>query len=308
MPGNTYRYEELTATQLAELDRDRTLALMAFSPLEVHGPHLPLGTDVLVAIELQGRVMERVRERWPETDFLVLPPTFIGADTLPDPHSVNVDSRAIYQVLLATGQSLAVQGFHTLLLADNHGGPRHQIAIEKAVRRLYREHSFALIAPFNRFYRRMADRDPRLLAETGTAPGSCGDATDCHGGTNETSLMLIVAPGLILPLWQTLSRTAVPDTAPMKRLLGAVAGAVGRLGRKRLARDLAGLGYTLGWLGMKPMPTYMGDPSLASAEAGERMLEAHTAEALAMLEEVWAGKPPFSVPVLWDLRFIEPSR
>jgi creatinine amidohydrolase len=95
MAGEVTHYEELTATQSAELDREHTLALMALGPLEVHGPHLPVGTDALIAREIQGRVIERVRERWPETDFLILPPLFAGADTLRYPSSVDVDSRAI---------------------------------------------------------------------------------------------------------------------------------------------------------------------------------------------------------------------
>ena len=308
MAGAVFRYQELTATQMAELDRKHTLALMALSPLEVHGPHLPAGTDALVAQELQRRVMDKVRERWPEIDFLILPPAFVGADTVPAVPSVDVDSRAIYYLLLATGRSLAEQGFRTLLLTDNHGGPRHQIAIEKAVRRLYRQHSLALVAPFNRLYRRMVEHDPRLLAETGTGPGSCGDDADAHAGTNETSLMLAVAPDLIAPAWQTLPRTAVPQDAPQKRLWARIAAVVGRLGGPRLAGDLVHLGNTLGWLGMEPMPTYMGGPSEATVEAGERMLAAHAAQAVTMLEETWAGMPPFSEPLLWSLRFIERSR
>ncbi|MFN2167079.1 MAG: creatininase family protein [Anaerolineae bacterium] len=307
MGGDIFNYEKLTATQVAALDRERTLALMALGPLEVHGPHLPLGTDVLVAQALQARIIERVREHWPETDFIILPPLFTGADTVPAPGSVDVSSRAIHDVLLATGRSLATQGFHTLLVTDNHGGPRHQIAIEKAVRRLYRQHHLALVAPFNRLYRRMVGYDPRLLAETGLAPGACGDDSDAHAGTNETSLMLVVAPGLILPLWKTLPRTAVPPGGRMQRLLGGVAGLLGRLGGRRLARDLVSLGHTLDWIHMEPMPTYLGDPSQADAEAGERMLAAHVEQALAMLAEVKAGQPPFSEPLLWDLRWIEGS-
>jgi len=304
--GQTFHYEELTATQLAELDRDRTLALMALGPLEVHGPHLPLGSDVLVALELQRRIVKRAVERWPETDFLILPPLFAGGDALPAPGSVDVDSPAIYRLLMATGRSLAAQGFHTLVLTDNHGGPRHLLAIEKVVRKLYRRHNFALVAPFNRFYRRMMDQDPRLLADTGTAPGSCGDDPDRHSGTNETSLMLVVAPGMVLPLWRTLPRNVVPDDVPVKRLLGMAAGLAGRFS-ERMAGDLNHLGHTLGWISMEPMPTYMGDPSQADAGAGERMLAAHVAEALAMLEETRTGEPPFSEPPLWALRFLARS-
>jgi len=308
MSGKTFHYEELTATELAELDRGRTLALMAIGPLEVHGPHLPLGTDVLVAVELQRRIVARVRERRPETDFLILPPLYAAADALPATGSVKVDSRAVHRLLLGIGRGLAEQGFRTLLLTDNHAGPRHQIAVEKAVRRLYRRHGFALVAPFQRFYRRMAEDETHLLAETGTSPGSCGDDLDLHAGTNETSLVLVFAPGMILPVWKTLSRTAVPETEPARRLLDLISGAVGGLGARRLGRDLAHLGTLLGWTGMASMPTYIGDPSQASAAAGERMLEAHVAEAMAMLEEVWSGQAPFSVPLLWDLRFVEGSR
>jgi creatinine amidohydrolase/Fe(II)-dependent formamide hydrolase-like protein len=307
MAGEILRYEELTASRLADLDRENTLALMAIGPLEVHGPHLPLGTDVMVAIELQKRIIEQVRARRPDIDFLILPPAYTGSDSLPAPGSVDVDSRAIYHLLRATGSGLADQGFRMLLLTDNHGGPRHLIAIEKAARRLHRSDNFALLAPFNRLYRRMIEDDPRLLDDAGTAVGRNGDDADNHAGTNETSLMLVVAPGLISPLWKTLARTAVPERALMKRLFGVLSSAAARLGAGRLARDLVHLGATTGWVNMEPMPTYMGDPSLADAGAGERMLQAHVAEAMTMLEEVWAGKPPFSTPLLWDLRFIERS-
>ncbi len=307
MAGQILNYTELSATEVAALDREHTLPLMALSPIEVHGPHLPLGTDMLVARELQNRIMAQVSERWPGTGFLVLPPAFLGADALPAPGSIDVDSRAIYHLLLASGRALAEQGFRELLLTDNHGGPRHQIAIEKAVRRLYRERGFALLAPFNRFYRRMIDQDPTLLEETGLRAGTCGDSEDNHSGTNETSLMLVVAPGLVLPLWKTLPRAAVPADAPWKRVLGKVADAAGGLGARRLGRDLRHLGQLLGWTNMEPMPFYLGDPSQASAEAGERMLAAHVRQALEMLAEVRAGEPPFSEPVLWDLRFVERS-
>jgi creatinine amidohydrolase/Fe(II)-dependent formamide hydrolase-like protein len=262
---------------------------------------------VLVALELQKRIIRRADELWPGTRFLLLPPAFLGADTMPDAHSVDVDSRAIYYLLMATVRSLANQGFRYLLLTDNHGGPRHQIAIEKAVRNLYSQHDFCIIAPFNRFYRRMVEQDPDLLAASGTGPGSCGDDADAHGGTNETSLMLVVAPGLVLPLWKTLPRTTTPEDGVARQLLTLIGSLAGRLGRERLAGDLAHLGNTLSWLGMKPMPTYMGAPAEANTPAGEAMLEAHVSQAIELLAEVKSGNPPYSEPVLWGLRFIERS-
>lgn len=62
--AQTFRYEEHSATQLAGLDREKTLALVALSLRQVHDPHLPAGTDVLVALKCRVRIIERVRELW----------------------------------------------------------------------------------------------------------------------------------------------------------------------------------------------------------------------------------------------------
>lgn len=73
-------------------------------------------------------------------------------------------------------------------------------------------------------------------------------------------------------------------------------------------KDLtASLGGDLAWIGVSSVLAYVGDPSQASAGTGERLLEVRVAEAMAMMEEVWAGKPPFSMPILWNLHFIEGS-
>jgi len=53
--------------------------------------------------------------------------------------------------------------------------------------------------------------------------------------------------------------------------------------------------------------TYVGEPRMASAEAGERMLEAHVEEGLAQLERAMQGEPPFSRPLLWSIRWVERS-
>ncbi len=307
MAGRTIHYGELTASELATLDPAHTIVLMALSPLEVHGPHLPLACDVVIAEEVQRRLLSRLAERYPEYDRLLLPPAYAGADTNPVPGSVSVDSRAIYYLLLSTGRSLARQGFRYLLVTDNHGGPRHQIAIEKAVRRVYTESRFTIIAPFLNFYRRTVENDPALLAATGTGPGSSGDLSDAHAGRNETSLMLATAPEKVAPAWRSLPPVTVGQGAVARGLVRVGSAALRLLGARRLAADLPALGMALGWLAAGARVTYVGEPRMASAEAGERMLEAHVQEALAQLDRALAGRPPYSRPVLWSLRWVERS-
>src|SRR4030095_13354441 len=40
---------ELSTPQLDALDRERTVVILTVSPLETHGPHLPVGVDAFTA-------------------------------------------------------------------------------------------------------------------------------------------------------------------------------------------------------------------------------------------------------------------
>jgi len=307
MAGTVYRYAELTQPQLLALDRGRTLAVMALSPLETHGPHLPLGTDVFIAEALRDRVIQKLQAEKPDLDYLVLPSVYLGADPIPAPGSVKIDSRAIHLLLVSTAASLAGLGFKWLVVTDNHGGARHQAAIEKAVRKAWKKHRFALICPFLNFYRRMAEHDPALLEFTGTAPKSCGDIDDAHAGTNETSLMLAAAPDKVARDWKDVPLATISRDNRLYRLLSLTGALLGAFGVDPLGRDLEYMGSGLSWQNAEPMPPYMGAPALADPERGQRMLDAHADEAVAQVRHALEGKPPFSTPLLWGLRFAEPS-
>lgn len=307
MAGTVYHYAELTQPQLLDLDREHTLAVMALSPLETHGPHLPLGTDVFLAEAVRDRVIEKMQAERPDLDYLVFPSVPLGSDPIPAPGSINIDSRAIHRLLVSTAASLAGLGFKWMLVTDNHGGARHQAAIEKAARKAWKKHRFALVCPFLNFYRRMAERDADLLQATGTAPGSCGDIDDAHAGTNETSLMLAVAPGMVAADWKDVPRATIDRGARIYRTLSLLGTLLRLLGVDLLGRDLEYMGAGLAWQSADPMPPYMGAPGEADAERGRRMLEAHADEAVAQVRRTLAGEQPFSTPMLWSLRFAERS-
>ncbi len=303
--GEIYEFAEMTFPELEALDRSRTLFLKALSPLEIHGPHLPLGTDVFIAEEVRDRACRRLAELHPELALVIMPSTYLGSDTIPG--SVNVSGIALNLLLKAEGSMLAGLGFKYLLLTDNHGGPRHQIAIAKAVLALYRRFGFHLIAPFLRFYREMIELSPELLAKTGTGPGSTGDVADIHAGLNETSLMLASAYPRIRPEWQELPATSIRPKRLPALLLKGLGTAAGALGGRELAGDLIYLGQLLSWTTQPEMPTYIGDPSRAGAEAGERVLAAFCDEAVELTEQALAGRAPFAHPIGWTLRFAQPT-
>ncbi|MBU1671770.1 MAG: creatininase family protein [Actinobacteria bacterium] len=304
MSSTILKIAEMTSPEIDALDRARTLFVMALSPLEVHGPHLPLGTDVIVAEEIRDRALAKLSERLPDFDFVLFPSYSLGSDTIP--RSMEVDSRAVFYVVSAAAAFLADRGFRYLLVTDNHGGPRHQIATAKAVRKAFKR-GVSVCAPFLSFYRRMVENDPVLMDRLGAGPGACGDTDDCHAGLNETSLMLKASPGQVRGEWTGLQRTAIGRRRWPNLLLGNVGRLLQALGAGKLAADVRYLGVMLSWVTMKEPHTYIGEPGAASEQAGDRMLDAFSDEAVEAVEAAVAGGEPYHTPIGWSLRFLEPS-
>jgi len=298
-----FRYMDLTAKELAALDRDRTVVFSSVSPLEVHGDHLPLGTDLFIAESVRDRIMERLAQRHPDYSALVLPTLWLGANAIPVPGSVPVSHRAVRRAVWDTGRALADLGFRTWVLTDNHGGPLHQIALETAARSLA-PLNLHLVAPFHALFRRMVDRDPALLRATGLARDRCGAAEDAHAGTNETSLMLALHPDKVRPSWTDTGPARQSPMPPSLRLLAGAARLLAAAGLDDAATDLGFLARALAWVGDPQMAPYQGDPSAASRQAGESMFAYHADLGMELLEEALTGTCPRPKPIGWSLRVL----
>ncbi len=297
-------YVELTYGELQSLKKDRTVMLLSVSPIEVHGWHLPVGTDVIIAEHLLERYANELKMRHPDLTLVKLPPLYVGSDALPLPGSLSVDAKYLQGILFSYGKGLAKQGFHYLFVADNHGGPRHQMAIEAAARKLWRKYKFYLLDPFNADFRKMVQHDRDLLSKTGLQPGNCGDDTDSHAGTNETSLMLAVDPNYI--------KEDYPDSLASKpvrkkghaKLVTNLATFLRKCGLKETGEDLLHLAETLAWVSDPEMKPYMGDPVKATKEAGEAMLKARLDDAIELFEKALRGEKVQIRPLLWSLRVL----
>ncbi len=295
------QYVEMTLPEIESLDRDKTIFLMAVSPIEVHGPHLPLGTDVFVAEDLLRRYALSLHEEYPDYTLVELPSLYLGSDALPVKGSLSVPAPLLRKVLLAYVKGLAAQGFRYLFLADNHGGPRHQLGIESASRLAWRRHRFYLVNPFNLEFRLMVQHDPAFLEQTGLQPGNCGDDADAHAGTNETSLMLQTDPGRVRDSWREVAPSLPPPPVGAVLFLGRFLSVFSRT----LGRDLEHLAYTLAWVGDPEMKPYMGAPALAGPEAGEAMLGARTGIAMEYFRKALRGERIRIKPMLWGLRILQ---
>ncbi|NPV58691.1 MAG: creatininase family protein [Actinobacteria bacterium] len=306
MGGRRLELVEMTGPEVDALDPKKTLFVLALSPIEVHGPHLPLGTDVWMAEEVRERALRKLAEKHPELDFVLLPSCYMGSDTIPG--SVEIDSRAVNLLVRGVASFLADRGFSYLLITDNHGGPRHQIATAKAVKRMYEKRGFHVVAPFLSFFRRMVELDPELLARLGSGEGACGDPQDSHAGLNETSLMLRACPDRVRPSWKDLPRVSINTRRWPNLLLGALGKCLRAIGLGEMGDDVAYVGLMLSWVTEKHPSNYIGEPRAATPEAGERMLDAFSDEAVERVEAALRGERPYHTPLGWSLRAIEPSR
>ncbi len=113
------QWELLTKSAFDHIDRSDTAILVSCSPIEVHGPHLPMGADVLESEEIIKRMLGFLPVRHKKRVFLKLPLLYVATDVLPQPGSLHFSSRTIRYVLQDLGSSLAAQGFRKNTYAGN---------------------------------------------------------------------------------------------------------------------------------------------------------------------------------------------
>ena len=285
---------------IEKLEREKTIFLMAVSPIEVHGPHLPLGTDVFVAEDLQKRYAEALKKEFPDFTLVKMPPLYVGSDALPVKGSVSVPAPTLKNLIFATGKALAEQGFRYLFLSDNHGGPRHQLAFELAARKLWKKYRFYLINPFGIVFKYMVQHDEGFMKKVGLPEGQVGDDADSHAGTNETSLMLTIDPEMVSSDYSEIP----PSEPPPPNRVALFFARVIKFFSKQLGRDLEHLANVLGWVSDPNMKPYLGFPAISSKEAGEAMLKTRVGIAMQLFRKALKGEPVEINTMLWAVKFL----
>jgi creatinine amidohydrolase len=222
---------------------------------EQHGPHLPLGTDVMIA---QAH-LERVRELLPAAIpavFLPIQPVGISTEHIGYPGTLTLPTDVSLKAWKALGESVARAGIRKLVMVTSHGG--NSAAMTLVAQDLRAQHG--LLAVTTGWYRFGAPEG--LFSAEELRHG-------IHGGAVETSIMLARYP-------QAVRRDAIADFPP--------AGIAMEKDYRWLsthrpapfawqAQDLHASGAA-------------GDATTASAEKGERMLD-HGAHAFCeLLEDV----------------------
>jgi creatinine amidohydrolase len=259
------RLAELSFTRLRGLDRERTVVIFSVSPLEEHGPHLPVGTDLFEAeffAEELGRKILEAKAGW---TVLLGPPIPLGASAFDEAGTLLARARTVRNAARDYGAALARHGFRYLLVSNAHAGPRHVVALEEAaaaVSRRYGVRMLSLSGPvlWKVMRGRFTERLEQALGRRFSAAERKALAGDTHAGAWETSLLLRARAELVDAGYRSL---------PSERytLLEAL--------RKNYPLRLGGA------------RGYIGAPAAASTELGE-------AARRVLLEAVWEiARPVF---------------
>lgn len=295
------RAEEMTYTQVQQIQRDRSIAFLSVSALEVHGPHLPLGMDMFMARWQAEETARRFAESHPDWDVVVYPHLPLGTDELPLPGSIDGTQQTVYRALLAFGASLDKAGFGYAVLTNGHGGARHASALEAAGRAVGKRHQIRMFSPSIAVLHGIVagGRHEQLEANLGrplTDAERQGLLHGEHAGTMETSFALAERPQQVDPVYTTLAQDNPPSFRPLAAAGRGVATLSG--GNSRRVRELSdSLAGSVGWLlnahygyGRDYKVTYQGDPSAASAELGKAIRETMVQGCLEYVEKVTAGE------------------
>src|SRR6185312_7731147 len=112
------RWDELVASDFPKaLEKSSRTCILPIGILEKHGPHSPIGTDL---IHVREWAAHAVKQEYA----VVFPDYFYGQinEARQQPGTFALPSRVIYDLLEATCDEIARNGFKKIVILNGHGG------------------------------------------------------------------------------------------------------------------------------------------------------------------------------------------
>jgi creatinine amidohydrolase len=172
----------MTWTDVRALPASRTVAVLPTAAIEAHGPHLPLGTDIVIAEAMARAGAARIDARGFEV--LVLPALPVAPAPFAAAFAGTIHTPPEATTLMVAGiaRSLAEHGIRVTAVANAHHDPAHVDALRAAVASVAKDGRAILVFP---------DLTRRRWAERLTDEFKSGA---CHAGRYEGSVVLAERP------------------------------------------------------------------------------------------------------------------
>ena len=210
-----HRLLEINSDQLLELAHAGAVVILPISPIEEHGPHLPMGTDAMLADHFAVLSAEIVAEKEPGTPVVIAPLIPVGTHVYKFMGSIYIRQRAIRNLLIDYGRSLARAGFTRLIIVSSHGGPKHMVALDEAATSLTRFHRLQTISLTSKIIFKflsgtLVERISAACDRPLTEEERNALSMDYHAGWWETAMMLFLRPELVKDGYEQLPDALVP--------------------------------------------------------------------------------------------------
>ncbi|MCJ8164072.1 creatininase family protein [Pontibacter sp. E15-1] len=178
------RWDELTASDWPKaLEKSNRTCILPIGILEKHGMQAPIGSDLIHVREWSARATKNEYA-------VVFPDYFYGQinEARHQPGTFSLPSRLVWELLDATVEEIARNGFNKIVIVNGHGGNpqllRYFVQSQLEKRRDYAVYFF----------------DPaqdQAFMEKASKVRKTDPAGDMHGGENETSSLLYLRPELV---------------------------------------------------------------------------------------------------------------
>lgn len=210
------------------------VALVPIGSTEPHGPHLGLGTDVVISAAACVKACELMEKKGPVAGVIAPAVSYGVTDcAVGFPGAVSIPAGVLTAYVAAICDGLLAQGLRHVCLVNNHLEPAHDAAIRAVV--TGREGKVSVACPLTKKW-----------AKTLSAEFKSGA---CHAGQYETSIVMAAAPELVDEAMRT-TLQPVPVSLSEKLQAGVT---------------------TFTAMGMEL--AYAGNPAAASIEEGEQLIQ-----------------------------------
>ena len=176
-------WEEFVAGEFDGINPDKTIAVLPVAAIEQHGPHLPVGTDLLIN---QGMLSLLVEACPADLDIRIMPVQAVGKSNehVWSRGTLTMTAGTALRVWNEIGVSVARSGIRKLVFVNSHGGNVDLISI--VARELRVEQGMYVVKSQWSSFGHPQDLYSDLERSHGI-----------HGGDIETSLMLYFRPELV---------------------------------------------------------------------------------------------------------------
>lgn len=178
------RWDELTVSDWPKaLARSGGICILPIGILEKHGPHVPIGSDLIQVREWSARATKKEYA-------VVFPDYFYGQinEARHQPGTFSLPERIVWDLLEATCDEIARNGFKKIVIINGHGGNPELIRYFIQTR-LEKQRDYAVF-----FFEPKSDS---AYVRQLSALHKSDPAGDQHAGERETSSLLYLRPDLV---------------------------------------------------------------------------------------------------------------